>query len=108
MFLTTHNLAEAESLCDRVAVLRNGRLLAAGTPREIRAGSRRPRVEISGRGFGSEILDLLRSRPEVEVVDADVAALVALIVGQGGAVEEVRRDDPGIEEAFRSLVLEAP
>lgn len=123
MFLTTHNLAEAESLCDRVAVLRNGRLLAAGTPREIRAGSGRPRVEIAGRGFGSEILDRLRSRPEVKVVEvvedgstlaielhphADVAALVALIVSQGGAVEQVRRDDPGIEEAFRSLVLEAP
>lgn len=123
LFLTTHNLVEAESLCDRVAVLRDGRLVATGTPREIRAGIGRPRVAIVGRGFGAEILDRLRALPQVEAVEmvkggssleialhpqADVAGIVALIVGQGGAVEEVRRDDPGIEEAFLALVGEAP
>jgi ABC-2 type transport system ATP-binding protein len=32
IFLCTHNLAEAQKLCDRVAVLQQGRLLALGTP----------------------------------------------------------------------------
>lgn len=35
VFLCTHNLAEAELLCDRVAVLAQGRLLALGTPTEL-------------------------------------------------------------------------
>ncbi|MBC7792058.1 MAG: ABC transporter ATP-binding protein [Anaerolineae bacterium] len=35
VFLCTHNLAEAELLCDRVAVLAHGRLLALGTPVEL-------------------------------------------------------------------------
>lgn len=35
VFLCTHNLGEAELLCDRVAVLAHGRLLAIGTPREL-------------------------------------------------------------------------
>ena len=35
VFLCTHNLAEAERLCDRVAVLAQGRVLAIGTPQEL-------------------------------------------------------------------------
>ncbi len=38
VFLTTHNLAEAERLCESVAVLKDGKLLATGTPREVRDG----------------------------------------------------------------------
>jgi len=34
--ICTHNLAEAERLCDRIAILRRGRVLATGTPHELR------------------------------------------------------------------------
>src|ERR1051326_4389535 len=37
VFLTTHNLSEAEKLCARVAVIRHGRLLAEGPPDDLRA-----------------------------------------------------------------------
>jgi ABC-2 type transport system ATP-binding protein len=37
VFLTTHNLFEAEKLCSKLAVIHNGKLLAQGTPNEIRA-----------------------------------------------------------------------
>lgn len=36
IFLTTHNLAEAEALCARVAMIRGGRLVAEGTPAQLR------------------------------------------------------------------------
>ena len=36
VFLTTHNLSEAERLCSKVAVICNGRLLAQGSPNELR------------------------------------------------------------------------
>jgi ABC-2 type transport system ATP-binding protein len=39
VFLTTHNLAEAERLCSKVAVVQNGKVLAQGTPDELRATS---------------------------------------------------------------------
>ena len=35
VFLCTHNLVEAQKLCDRVAVLEHGRLVALGTPAEL-------------------------------------------------------------------------
>ena len=37
IFLTTHYIEEAESLCDRVAILNHGRLVAVGTVDELRA-----------------------------------------------------------------------
>ena len=35
VFLCTHNLDEAQKLCDRVAVLEHGTLVALGTPEEL-------------------------------------------------------------------------
>jgi ABC-2 type transport system ATP-binding protein len=35
VFMCSHNLAEAQALCDRVGVMENGRLLAIGTPAEL-------------------------------------------------------------------------
>jgi ABC-2 type transport system ATP-binding protein len=37
ILLATHNLWEAEQICDRIAVLRKGKILAVGTPEEIKA-----------------------------------------------------------------------
>jgi ABC-2 type transport system ATP-binding protein len=39
VLLTTHNIFEAERLCDRIAVMNQGRIVAAGTPRELIARS---------------------------------------------------------------------
>ena len=40
VLLTTHYLNEAEALCDRIAVIDRGRIVATGTPRELVAGSK--------------------------------------------------------------------
>lgn len=48
VLLTTHDLEEAELLCDRVAVIDQGRIVANGMPRELTAGSNRmPTVSVS-------------------------------------------------------------
>ena len=41
VFLTTHNMQEAEELCDRIAVIREGQELAEGTPQELRGSKER-------------------------------------------------------------------
>jgi ABC-2 type transport system ATP-binding protein len=119
IFLTTHNMAEAEKLCSLVAVIRQGKLLAVGSPAELRARGRGRRTEIAGRGFSETMLDLLRQNGTVSqaVVEngkllltlkdgASVAPLVSLIVHQGGEVEEVRSGQGSLEEVFLTLMEE--
>ncbi len=65
VFLTTHNMAEAEKLCARVAVIREGKLLAVGHPNELRAHTGGARAEIVGRGLTSEVVAMLQGRPEI-------------------------------------------
>ena len=118
VFLTTHNLDEAERLCDRVGVIHRGRLLAVGPPAGLRE-SGREQVEIIGRGFDDRIRALLSARREVLAVTgeegrllldlrpgADRALLVRALVEAGAAVEEVRKIRTGLEEAFLALIEE--
>ncbi len=119
VFLTTHNMAEAERLCAQVAVIREGKLVAIGHPDQLRARSGGPRVEIVGRGFSENVLNLLRGRPEVVAAgmenqhlaidlreEADTAPLVSLMVSEGVQVEEVRRGKASLEEVFLTLMEE--
>ncbi|UCC76392.1 MAG: ABC transporter ATP-binding protein, partial [Anaerolineales bacterium] len=113
VFLTTHNMAEAERLCSQVAVIREGKLVATGHPDDLRARAGGPRLEIFGRGFTENVLRLLRGRPEVAAItmenghlevnlteDTDTAALVSLAVSAGVEVQEVRRGKATLEEVF--------
>ena len=119
VFLTTHNMAEAERLCGRIAVIRQGKLLAVGHPDELRMQAGGPRVEVIGRGFNEDALSLLRGRPEVSAVQlqdnrlsillraaVEVAPLISLLVGAGVEVEEVLKDKASLEEVFLMLMEE--
>jgi ABC-2 type transport system ATP-binding protein len=119
IFLTTHNMAEAERLCSLVAVIRAGRLVAHGSPTELRARTGAPRVEILGRGFDDAQLAELRTRSEVLAVEhmdghltvelaerAEVGPLVSALVAGGAQIEEVRRGQASLEEVFVTLMEE--
>jgi len=118
VFLTTHNLAEAERLCGRVAVIKQGRLLAIGHPDELKARSA-TRAEIRGRRFDDAMIERLRRAGSVVRADlqngrivlelgeaAETAPLVALIVQHGGEIEEVRKDTGTLEDVFLTLMEE--
>lgn len=119
VFLTTHNLSEAEKLCDHVAVIRQGQLLSIGSPDELRLRQGGHRLEIVGRGFSEAVLSALRQRPEVKSVTqedhhlaldlngaVDTAPLVQLLIGQGVQIDEVRKGKASLEEVFLELVKE--
>jgi len=116
VFLTTHNLAEAEKLCDRVAIVRDGRLLAEGAPSEIGACGTGRRVRFRGDGFTENVLSLLEERREVRSVareeagalvslhdDAETATLVTFLVRIGVRLDEVRPVGNTLEDGVLSL-----
>ena len=119
IFLTTHNMGEAEKICSRVAVIRRGRLVAVGHPDELRASAGSPQVEIVGRGFEAAIQEKLRQLPVVRSVQtrnghllvdlqeaADSSLLVSTLVSEGAQVEEVRRSTASLEDVFLTLMEE--
>jgi ABC-2 type transport system ATP-binding protein len=119
VFLTTHNLAEAEKFCRRVAVIREGKLLAVGHPDELRAQRGGPKAEIVGRGFTQEVLAVLRALPLVASAElqngrlligfsgkADLAPVVTLLVTLGVQVEEVHKGKASLEDVFLKLMEE--
>jgi ABC-2 type transport system ATP-binding protein len=117
VFLTTHNLPEAEKLCSQVAVVRGGKLLMVGAPDELRMRTGGPRLEVVGRGLTAQVVAGLRALPavgqvqanethvEVELKDAEQSAqIVQFLVAQGVQIEEVRKGKASLEEAFLSLM----
>jgi ABC-2 type transport system ATP-binding protein len=119
VFLNTHNLVEAEKLCARVGVIRQGKLLTVGSPDELRGSQGASQAEIRGEGFNEQTLALLRARPEAAQVELQnghllinfraetkLAPLVRLIVESGAQVEEIRRGKASLEEVFLTLMEE--
>jgi ABC-2 type transport system ATP-binding protein len=62
ILLTTHYLDEAERLCDRVAIIHSGRIVAMDTPAALLAGLGRELVELRVDGDAEVMLKALRSR----------------------------------------------
>ena len=70
--LTTHYMDEAETLCDRIAIVDGGKIIAIGTPAELKAmvkGS--DRIELEVAGDAEKIVALLRGQPGVHDVTRD-------------------------------------
>src|SRR5258708_19994218 len=62
--LTTHYMDEAETLCDRIAIVDGGKIIAIGTPAELKAmvkGS--DRIELEVQGHVEKIIATLRPHP---------------------------------------------
>jgi ABC-2 type transport system ATP-binding protein len=120
IFLTTHNMAEAEKLCSLVAVIRQGKLLAVGSPAELRSRGGGRRTEIAGRGFSDSIIAMLRQQAGVSqaVLENDgrlvlvlkdgaaIEPLITLIVREGGELQQIRNDQGSLEEIFLTLMEE--
>ena len=98
VLLTTHYLDEAEQLADRVAVLRNGRIVRVGTPRELTSDD--DEVEIRYRRNGEEIL--VRTAEPTRVLNE----LTSESLARGEELERLEVRRPTLEEVYLTLVQE--
>ncbi len=79
--LTTHYMDEAERLCDRIAVVDHGRIIAEGTPRElIRSLGGDHVIEIAVEEGGPMLPEDLSGLPSVRAVHAEAGHLVLTVV----------------------------
>jgi ABC-2 type transport system ATP-binding protein len=119
VLLATHDMAEAEKLADRAAILMKGEIAALGTPRQLTAaGSRRTRVSVAteyGKLLAEEVAfpsAELASRAEGYAVylTADtartVAAVLAWLDAAGDPLVDLRVERPTLEERFLEITTD--
>lgn len=119
IFLNTHNLSEAEKLCQQVGVIQEGKLLAVGSVEELRFKNSKPKAIITGSGFSEAALHTLRDDPNIasaEISDhtltivfehlMEIAPFVGFLVSNGASVEEVRKGQASLEDVFITLMQE--
>ena len=111
VFLNSHLLSEVEQVCDRVAIIDHGRVVASGELDDV-LGQAETLIRLTGLSesdlpaierFGPPTLegDLLAIRP----MDAEnVPELVAQLVSMGAKISEVRSGRSSLEQRFLELV----
>ncbi len=93
IFLTTHNMAEAQSLCDRVALLAEGRIAALGAPDDLcRAYDRQKKLRIT-----------LQGGEELELENGPAAAPVLGRYLEEGKIGTIHSTEPTLEDVFLEL-----
>ncbi len=122
IFLCTHNLDEAQRLCDRVAVINRGKLLAVGTPAQLaRDQFQGTWVEIALRTApDGRLVTALQALPEVIQVSLDdqklavqinhddvIPAVVVQVVELGGQIMRVNPREHSLEEIYFKVQEEA-
>ncbi|HEX6493042.1 MAG TPA: ATP-binding cassette domain-containing protein [Candidatus Dormibacteraeota bacterium] len=91
IMLTTHYLDEAERLCDRVAVVHQGRIVALDSPAALLAGLGAEIVEVRVHGDGNDALASLRARGVATDSAFAVGSTVTLPVRDGaGSITAIR------------------
>lgn len=92
IFLTTHDMAEAETVCDRVAILDEGKIMACDEPWALKLKFARNRVVVTTRTRG--VVELTKTAESAEAVRELFAA---------GECLAIHSDEPNLEEVFLEL-----
>ena len=114
VFLTTHYLDEADALCDRVAIIDYGKIVAEGTPEELKRAVAGDVVTLSVAGDQQRALDLLAGQPFVREAKLDggsvllyvdrgevaMPAILRLLDGANMQLSTVELHRPSLDDVF--------
>lgn len=118
VLICTHNLAEAQDLCDRVIILRNGRVVADGTTAEVAGAANLPvkvRLEVEADDLPTAlslvrtVADSAHEGPGAGWMTAegihreDIPGLVREMVNAGVALYRLVPEEPTLEAAYVAL-----
>ena len=92
IFLTTHDMAEADAVCDRLSILNEGRIVAEGAPESLKLRFARNRVVVTTRTRG-----VIETTKDASAAD-ELRELFA-----AGEVLSIHSDEPNLEEVFLEL-----
>jgi ABC-2 type transport system ATP-binding protein len=118
VFLTTHYMEEAERLCDRVAIVDRGRIVALDTPENlIRGLGAEHRVVLTVDGpFDPQRLGSRAGVTRVETMgdrvivyghgDGMIAEVVTALTASGARFRDLRTEQPNLEDVFLALTGE--
>jgi len=99
ILLTTHYLDEAEQLADRVAVLREGRIIGQGTPAELTGGTQE--TEVRYRRDGNEVV--IRTKEPTQLLHE----LTEQAIAEGRELEGLTVRRPTLEDVYLLLTEDA-
>jgi ABC-2 type transport system ATP-binding protein len=108
VFLTTHYLEEADALCDRIAIIDHGKIVAEGTPEELKRQVAGDVVVVGVDGDNQAALELLKSKAFVREasIEGDV---IRLYVDRGEtAMPLILRELDGAGISLTTLALSRP
>jgi ABC-2 type transport system ATP-binding protein len=116
VLLTTHYIEEAERLCDRVAIVDQGRVIALGTPRDLKhASAGKTRIEVRlAKPVTDDALTRLDGVTDCRVFDGaysmhssrppqTIVALVKQLEAEGNELQSLEMFSPSLEDAFIEL-----
>ena len=114
ILLTTHYMEEADFLSNRVAIIDEGRIVAVGTPSQLKANLiTTPTMLVSAENITPEIMQGLKARySEVEEVDEklrisdenlDFRELTDYLHSNGATIRSAALEEPSLEDVFIQL-----
>ena len=114
VFITTHYLDEADALCDRLAIIDHGRIVAEGTSDELKRAVAGDVVTIGVNGSAELVARLLEAQPFVREAghadgvvrlyvddgEASLPLVLRLLDGQGLAPQTLALHRPSLDDVF--------
>ena len=102
VLLTTHYLDEAQELADRVAIVKDGRVLAIGPPRDLGVGGASDRYRVSYRDAEGALVELDTDDPTTLLNE-----LTARALSEGWRLGELSVARPTLEDVYLELTADA-